>query len=77
MNTQKRIKAYEVVYLLSFIAKFILDCYTYSLFVRMSHFYRIQFRQSNGKYSWKSIIIFISMYVVFAWNVMVSGILLT
>ena len=77
VNTEKRIKAYEVVYMLSFIAKFILDCYTYSLFVRMSRYYRIQFRQSNGKYSWKSIVIFISMYVVFAWNLMVSVILLT
>ena len=77
VNTLKRIEGYEVVYTLSFIVKFILDCYTYSLFVRMSRYYRIQFRSSNGKYSRKSIVIFISMYIVFAWNVMVSVILLT
>ena len=77
VNTWKRIEAYKFVYTLSFIAKFILDCYTYSLFVRMSRYYRIQFRSSNGKYSRKSIVIFFSMYIVFAWNVMVSVILLT
>ena len=77
VNTLKSIRAYEVVYTLSFIAKLILDCYTYSLFVRMSRYYRIQFRSSNGKYSRKSIVIFFSIYIVFAWNVMVSVILLT
>ena len=71
------IEAYEFVYLLSFIAKIILDCYTYSLFVCMSRYYRIKFRSSNMKYSRKSIAILISIYIVFTWNVMVSGILLT
>lgn len=77
VNTQRRIKDFKIVYMLSFIAKFFLDCYTYTLFVRMSRYYRILFRQSNGKYSRKSIVIFTTMYVVFAWNVMVSGVLLT
>ena len=71
------IEQYEAVYLVSFISKFILDAYTYLLFVRMCRYYRQQFHSINGKYSLTSFAILTAVYIIFLWNILVSVTLLT
>ena len=73
----KWITAYEFVSLATFVTKFILDLYIYPLFIRMSRYYRKQFRSINGKYSKTSIAIITSVYIIYFWNILVSVTLLT